>query len=136
MASLLAQVRDILTVDVDSMDPAVAARHTTESVKFCDMTSNQAIVYTEAAKPDGLSVLKDACARVRDRSAGPEQQVSDALDLLVCATNASMSLAIEHSSRRCSWPSRSYPTSPAVFMLRPRHLLRTIRIKRSLMQND
>ncbi|KAG7452739.1 aldolase [Guyanagaster necrorhizus] len=44
MSTLLDQVRTLLKVDVDSMDPAVASRHTSDSAKFVDMTSNQAIV--------------------------------------------------------------------------------------------
>ena len=83
MSTLLAQIRSVLTVDVDSMDPTVAARHTTDAVKFCDMTSNQAIVHTEAANPARASIFKAACDRARNPALDLEQQVSDALDVLV-----------------------------------------------------
>ncbi|KAF9023272.1 aldolase [Hymenopellis radicata] len=49
MATLLDQIRSIVAIDVDSMDPAVAKRHTTDTVKFLDMTSNQAIVMGNAS---------------------------------------------------------------------------------------
>ena len=82
MATLLSQVRDLLAVDVDSMDPAVAVRHTTDIVKFVDMTSNQAIVHVEASKPDSAD-LKAAVDRAKNASNDPEQQISDALEILV-----------------------------------------------------
>ena len=41
--TLLDQLRSLVAIDVDSMDPAVARRHTA-NLKFVDMTSNQAIV--------------------------------------------------------------------------------------------
>ncbi|KAK7031273.1 hypothetical protein VNI00_013524 [Paramarasmius palmivorus] len=49
--TLLSQIRSLVTVDIDSMDPEIAARHT-KDIKFCDMTSNQAIVYSEALRPE------------------------------------------------------------------------------------
>ncbi|KZT02720.1 aldolase [Laetiporus sulphureus 93-53] len=80
--NLLTYIRAQVAVDVDSMDPAVAARHTTETVKFCDMTSNQAIVYVEAAKQDRASLLKAACAQAQASGVDGEQQVTNALDIL------------------------------------------------------
>lgn len=87
-ASLLSCVRSQVVVDVDSMDPDVAARHTTEGgPKFCDMTSNQAIVYGEAAKPERSALFQKACAQIRsiESELDIETQVSDTIDLLVCS---------------------------------------------------
>ncbi|KAH9835558.1 aldolase [Rhodofomes roseus] len=82
-STLLSYVRAQVTVDVDSMDPAVAARHTTDSAKFCDMTSNQAIVFTEASKPDRAALLAEACALAAKKNTGDiDLQVEDALDIL------------------------------------------------------
>ena len=58
--TLLDDVRTQVTVDVDSMDPAVAAKHTGDVVRFCDMTSNQAIVFGEASRPERAVVLQAA----------------------------------------------------------------------------
>ncbi|KAI0361615.1 aldolase [Trametes cingulata] len=83
-ATLLSHVRAQLTVDVDSMDPLVAARHTTDQHRFSDMTSNQAIVYSEAVRPERAPVVQAAVAHVRasERELDLETKVSDALDLL------------------------------------------------------
>ena len=85
-ATLLSDVRARLVVDVDSMDPADAARHTDASVKFCDMTSNQAIVHGQAARPERADIFNAACSQIRSAEAqlDIETQVSDAVDLLVC----------------------------------------------------
>ena len=85
-ATLLADVRAKVTVDVDSMDPDVAARHSTPEHQFCDMTSNQAIVYSEAARPERADLFNAACAQIRSSEAQlpVDSQVADALDLLVC----------------------------------------------------
>lgn len=85
-ATLLSHVRSKVVVDVDSMDPNVAARHTTEGgPKFCDMTSNQAIVHGEAVKPERSALFRKACAQIRATTAelDIETQVSDIVDLLV-----------------------------------------------------
>ncbi|RPD82548.1 aldolase [Lentinus tigrinus ALCF2SS1-7] len=81
--TLLDHVRTRVTVDVDSMDPAVAARHA-QHTKFCDMTSNQAIVYSEAVRPERAELFKTACAQIRSSQAQLpiDTQVAHALDLL------------------------------------------------------
>ncbi|KAJ6468667.1 hypothetical protein C8R47DRAFT_1151287 [Mycena vitilis] len=84
--TLLNQVRELLTVDVDSMDPDVAARHGAAQ-KFCDMTSNQAIVHGQAALPARNNLLKTAVEyvskRARERGAEFEQDVVDVLTVLL-----------------------------------------------------
>ncbi|KAI0825130.1 aldolase [Trametes gibbosa] len=83
-ATLLTRVRAQLTVDVDSMDPDVPARHSTPDHNFSDMTSNQAIVYSEAARPERAPVLNALVAQIRSAEAqlDLDTQLSDALDLL------------------------------------------------------
>ncbi|KZT65127.1 aldolase [Daedalea quercina L-15889] len=82
-SDLLSYVRAQVTVDVDSMDPAVAARHTSDTAKFCDMTSNQAIVFGEASRPERAGLLAEACALAPKKNAGDvDLQVEDALDIL------------------------------------------------------
>ncbi|KAL1951934.1 hypothetical protein VTO73DRAFT_1083 [Trametes versicolor] len=83
-ASLLSHVRAQLVVDVDSMNPDVAVRHTTDTHSFCDMTSNQAIVYGEAVRPEQAGVFNAAVAQIRsgETQLDIETQVSDAVDLL------------------------------------------------------
>ncbi|KAI0961558.1 hypothetical protein AcV7_000630 [Taiwanofungus camphoratus] len=80
--SPLSWIRSQVTIDVDSMDPSVAARHTTDTARFCDMTSNQAIVHTEAARPERAHIFKAACQKAQSSGLGVEQQIVDALDIL------------------------------------------------------
>lgn len=87
-SDLLSYVRSQVTVDVDSMDPAVAARHTSDTAKFSDMTSNQAIVFGEASKSDRADLLREACAlAARNNASNLDLQVDNALDILVCVTS-------------------------------------------------
>ena len=92
--NLLSYVRTRVTVDVDSMDPDVAARHTGDQAgaKFSDMTSNQAIVYNEIIRPQRADVFKTAIAQIRatESQLDIETQVSDAVDLIVSTTASSM----------------------------------------------
>lgn len=84
--TLLAQIRGILTVDVDSMDPDVAARYSTPQ-KFCDMTSNQAIVHGQAALPERSELLRAAVEYVAKKApveGGDFEQ--DVVDVLVSYT--------------------------------------------------
>ena len=83
--TLLAQMRTALVVDVDSMDPDVAARHTSATERFCDMTSNQAIVYSESIRPERLPLFKEAVQKARASGEDLDEQriVDDAVDLFV-----------------------------------------------------
>ncbi len=80
MPSLLDTLRDQITLDVDSMDPEVAAKY---EHTFTDMTSNQAIVYSEAIRPERANALKAACEQAKATGLDIDHQLSDALDLLV-----------------------------------------------------
>ncbi|KAJ7255217.1 aldolase [Mycena rebaudengoi] len=81
--TLLAQVREFLTVDVDSMDPDVAAQYD----KFCDMTCNQAIVHGQAVRPERRGLLAAAVeyAQKHYQTQGEEfeQDVVDVLTVLL-----------------------------------------------------
>lgn len=80
--NLLSYIRKILTIDVDSMDPAVASRHTTQSESFCDMTSNQAIVYGEITRSERRNVL-EAVLRQVEGGENEADALQHALDLAV-----------------------------------------------------
>lgn len=86
--SRLSQIRSLITIDVDSMDPDVARWHSENSDKFTDMTSNQAIVYFQAANDH--SVVKKTIELLRKQSpdwyqdpAKHDSDLQDAVDLLV-----------------------------------------------------
>ncbi|KAF9254649.1 aldolase [Marasmius fiardii PR-910] len=79
--TLLSQIRGLVTVDIDSMDPEIAARHTKE-VKFCDMTSNQAIVYHESLRPERAHLLQAAIKAVKEQGQEDEEKfLQDVLDV-------------------------------------------------------
>lgn len=87
--TLLTQVRGLLTVDVDSMDPDVAARHSGGTFrKFCDMTSNQAIVHGQAELPARRNLLQAAVESVvakktHQLAKGNAEFEQDVVDVLV-----------------------------------------------------
>lgn len=58
-ATLLSAARTRVTIDVDSMNPLVAALHAAEA-HFQDMTSNQAIAYGESTRSEQAIVLAEA----------------------------------------------------------------------------
>jgi hypothetical protein len=100
--TLLSQIRSIITVDVDSMDPDVAKRHTSQHESFCDMTSNQAIVFNESTRAENAALINDAIAYVdkqpnTDRS--PTATVQDVVDVVVriCLTPPSK------AARQLTW---------------------------------
>ncbi|KAF9493786.1 aldolase [Pleurotus eryngii] len=86
--TLLAQIRGLVTVDVDSMDPEVAAKHTTSRYAFSGMTSNQAIVCIEAVKPERKQLALQAIALAKSKLGGANEsalvdQVVDILTVLL-----------------------------------------------------
>ncbi len=74
-----------VAVDIDSMDPTVAEHFTKAGVKFTDMTSNQAFVSIESARPERADLVKTAIAQIKatEPTADLETQVLDAVDLIV-----------------------------------------------------
>lgn len=86
-STLLSQVANLVTIDVDSMNPHDAVKHTSPSFSFCDMTSNQAIVQGQIASPGRADVMQAAIDIVKAKSAGKgvelEAMVDDVLDVIV-----------------------------------------------------
>ncbi|KAJ3991515.1 hypothetical protein F5050DRAFT_1867629 [Lentinula boryana] len=83
-ATLLTQIGQLLTVDIDCMDPEVAKRHTTSTSApfFSDMTSNQAIVGGEATRSEQAALLRSAIDEVKEKeSIDSELFAQDVLDL-------------------------------------------------------
>lgn len=89
--SMLSALRQHVIIDLDSMDPSVALRYTSDKFTFCDMTSNQAIVYSEASKPERKNILTRACRGVKGPDTNLEQQVESALTVLVSFSPSSFS---------------------------------------------
>lgn len=87
--SLLQQLRSLVVVDVDSMDPQVAHRHTTADQKFQDMTSNQALAYNAATHLDNAELVRQAIKYVHDKNLdqGPDTFKMDVIDTLVRESN-------------------------------------------------
>ncbi|KAI0735165.1 aldolase [Earliella scabrosa] len=82
--NLLSHIRSRVIVDVDSMDPDVAARHTLPGATFSDMTSNQAIAYSEAVRPERADLVQSACTQIKSAEGqlDIDSQASNAADLL------------------------------------------------------
>ncbi|TFK41575.1 aldolase [Crucibulum laeve] len=82
--SLLSQIHKLVTVDVDSMDSAVAARHALSTEAFSDMTSNQAILYNEAIRPENSALIKHAIQYVQAKALNqsPDAFIQDVIDVL------------------------------------------------------
>ncbi|KZT22771.1 aldolase [Neolentinus lepideus HHB14362 ss-1] len=71
-----------VTIDVDSMDPNDAASWD-GTYQFCDMTSNQAIVYNNVSRADRHNVLLEAIDLAKEsRSSSDPEFVKDVTDLL------------------------------------------------------
>lgn len=85
--NLLAQISELVTVDIDCMDPEIAQKHTpSESAPFfCDMTSNQAIVSGQATLSDRAALLRSAIDEVKEKqSVDSDNFAQDVLDIFVC----------------------------------------------------
>ena len=85
-ATLLDYIRACVVVDIDSNDHYAAGRHTDATHKFCDMTSNQAIVYGEAIKPEQNILLQkavEACRTLKPQADGG-QLIDTIIDHFVC----------------------------------------------------
>ncbi len=119
--SLLDQIRSIVTIDVDSMDPADAKRHTTDTVKFADMTSNQAIVFGNATP----AVLQRAVDYAKSKSGGGGVTVERVVDVLVSPLAFSGPLPSTNNitvPRLFYWRKMSCRISAETSTLRPRRV--------------
>ncbi|OCH96163.1 aldolase [Obba rivulosa] len=113
-ANLLSYVRSQLTVDVDSMDPAVAARHTAGSEKFCDMTSNQAIVYNEASRPERAQLLAVACEAAQSSGLSAGELVVHAVDVLTVLLAKEVFPFLTGRVHAQTSPSHAYDTEATI----------------------
>lgn len=84
--NLLAQISELVTIDIDCMDPEIAQRHTpSPALFFCDMTSNQAIVSGQATLSDRTALLRSAIDEVKEKqSVDSDNFAQDVLDIFVC----------------------------------------------------
>lgn len=82
--SLLQQLRSVVTLDVDSMDPEVSKRHSAEE-KFQNMTSNQAIALIEIIRPENADLVKQAIKYVQGKNMDQDSDTfkMDVIDVLV-----------------------------------------------------
>ena len=88
--TLLAQVRKLCILDADTNDVELAAKYA-ETAKYCEMTSNQALVYGQAVRPDRLDLVRSAIRYVKEEDKGsPESFELDVLDALVRTNSPTM----------------------------------------------
>ena len=82
--NLLAQIRSIVPLDLDSMDYTIAERYAARSEPFENMTSNQFFAYHQVIG-DGKDVLEEAIDQVKSRgvSTSSEEFAEDVADLFV-----------------------------------------------------
>uniref|UniRef100_A0A0W0FUW9 Transaldolase n=1 Tax=Moniliophthora roreri TaxID=221103 RepID=A0A0W0FUW9_MONRR len=113
--TLLSQIRNRVTVDIDSMDPEVAARHT-KDIKFCDMTSNQAIVYGEALRPERADLLKSAVEAIKKRGGNPNEEafLQDVVDLFTVLLGKKVYPHLTGNVHAQTSPSTAYDTEKTV----------------------
>ncbi|KAJ6578149.1 hypothetical protein B0H19DRAFT_1122493 [Mycena capillaripes] len=112
--TLLTQIRRLLTVDVDSMDPDVAARHSSEDVKFCDMTSNQAIVHGQAALPARAGLLKAAVEYVRAKNGQTQEFEQDVVDVFTVLLAKEVYPYLTGNLHAQTSPSAAYDTTRTI----------------------
>lgn len=84
--SLLHQLRSLLLIDVDSMDMRVSQRNTSDTEKFQDMTSNQALAYNEIIRPENAELVRQTINFIRDKDLDQDSDTfeMDVIDTLVC----------------------------------------------------
>jgi len=102
-------------VDVDSMDPVVAARHS-KTAHFCDMTSNQGIAFAEASRLERIDVLKAACHKAKESipSGSLEEQVTMTLDVLTVLLAKEVLPHIEKRIHAQTSPLAAYDTQKTI----------------------
>ncbi|KAF8177134.1 hypothetical protein K438DRAFT_1978781 [Mycena galopus ATCC 62051] len=114
-STLLSQIRGLLAVDVDSMDPDVAARHSTPQFqKFCDMTSNQAIVHGQASLPARANLLEAAIEYVRKKKAGGAEFEQDVVDVLTVLLAKEVYPYLTGNVHAQTSPSAAYDTDTTI----------------------
>ncbi|EKM75665.1 hypothetical protein AGABI1DRAFT_132057 [Agaricus bisporus var. burnettii JB137-S8] len=83
--SLLHQLRSLLLIDVDSMDMRVSQRNTSDTEKFQDMTSNQALAYNEIIRPENAELVRQTINFIRDKDLDQDSDTfqMDVIDTLM-----------------------------------------------------
>ncbi|KAJ3563222.1 hypothetical protein NP233_g9084 [Leucocoprinus birnbaumii] len=114
--SLLQQLRSLVVVDVDCMDPDVAKRHFTPQEQFEDMTSNQALVLAEAIKPENVDLVKEAIAYVQGKGLDqdPDNFKLDVLDVITVLLGKRVLPYITGSLHAQTSPSTAYDTERTI----------------------
>ncbi|KZP13424.1 aldolase [Athelia psychrophila] len=114
--TLLTQISEIVTIDVDSMNPIDADLHTSTVFKFCDMTSNQAIVQGQASNPDRAQLLDDAVQSVTSKRVGvpQDQLVDEILDTLTVVLAKQVYPYLTGRVHAQAAPSTAYDTEGTV----------------------
>ncbi|KDQ60312.1 hypothetical protein JAAARDRAFT_174366 [Jaapia argillacea MUCL 33604] len=111
--SLLSQISSTVTIDVDSMDPQVAAGF--ESIyQFCDMTSNQAIVYNESIRKERTHILKSVIQAAKESHKNIEGAVDDAVNLLTVLLAKEVFPYLKGRVHAQTSPSAAYDTEATV----------------------
>ncbi|KAL0958303.1 hypothetical protein HGRIS_000450 [Hohenbuehelia grisea] len=114
-ATLLEQLRKDLTVDLDSMDPSVAARHGPQG-SFRDMTSNQAIAYFEAIKLERADVVQAAIDYVKSNTPGAagDAFLQDVVDVLTVLLGKEVYPYLSGNVHAQTSPSTAYDTEKTI----------------------
>ncbi|KXN81703.1 Transaldolase [Leucoagaricus sp. SymC.cos] len=114
--SLLQQLRSVVVVDVDSNDSEVSRRHTTAEEKFHDMTSNQALVYNEAIRPENADLVKEAIHYVQSKELGqdPETFKLDVIDAITVLLGKRALPYLSGSIHAQTSPSVAYDTEKTI----------------------
>ncbi|KAF9444640.1 aldolase [Macrolepiota fuliginosa MF-IS2] len=114
--SLLQQVRSLVVVDVDSMDPNVSKRHTTAGERFQDMTSNQGIALGEIVRPENADLVKAAILHVQEQNLDqdPETFRADIIDTLTVLLGKRVFPYLNGSVHAQTSPSVAYDTEKTI----------------------
>ncbi|KAG7092083.1 hypothetical protein E1B28_008461 [Marasmius oreades] len=96
------------------MDNEVAARHT-KDIKFCDMTSNQAIVYHESLRTERAHLLQAAIEAVKKQGQQNEEKfLQDVLDVFTVLLGKKVYPHLTGNVHAQTSPSTAYDTEKTV----------------------
>ncbi|KAJ8516090.1 hypothetical protein ONZ45_g6548 [Pleurotus djamor] len=102
-------------VDLDSMDPDIAILHTTSGESFGDMTSNQAIVYNEATRPEKKHLVQQAIGLAQSEGKENEQRLIDrALRILTVLLAKGVYPHLSGNVHAQTSPSAAYDTEETI----------------------
>ncbi|KAI4525044.1 aldolase [Schizophyllum commune Loenen D] len=116
-ATLLSQIRNTVVVDVDSMDPTVAERHSANgTAKFADMTSNQAITFGQVTRPERADLVKQAIEYVLSKGTTRDSPTfaSDVIDVATVLLAKAVYPYLTGNVHAQTSPSTAYSTPATV----------------------